>query len=284
MINRRRFMLHGIIPWVVGGSRGPEPSAFPQEWDPADAMQAVARRSTGQPGVVLHVGDSIPLDPAYAAWPLSGRGRSPADGALLRWLRAGARDESDGWWLCSTLLAPKKSATAFAGVQLRQLLVGELSGVTLEAILRRFRPQVVVLLIGTNDATVRRSASGFAADLRQAVELMTGQGIVPVLSTLPPHARQPRLARRYNVAIHSLARTAQVPLIDFHGEILRRRPTDWNGTLLERDGLHPTAGALPTGEPTEAELADSGYRLGAWLSAPKFGKVKERGPGPRAKK
>ena len=276
-------MLHGILPWVVGCSRGPEPSAFPQEWDPADAMQAVARRFTGKPGVVLHVGDSITLDPAYAAWPLSGRGRSPADDALLRWLHAGARDESDGWWLCSTLLAPKKSATAFAGVQLRQLLVGKLSGVTLEAILRRFRPQVVVFLIGTNDATARRSVSGFAADLRQAVELMTAQGIVPVLTTLPPHARQPRLARRYNVAIHSFARTAQMPLIDYHGEILRRRPTDWNGTLLERDGLHPTAGITAADEPTEANLADSGYLLRAWLSVRKLAEVKERVFDPLAK-
>lgn len=274
MINRRRFMLHGLLPLVAGCSRTPEPEAFPQDWELTGAMRDVARRFKGKPGVVLHVGDSITLDAAYAAWPLSGRGRSAGDDAVLRWLHAGARDERDGWWLCSNRLAPKRSATAFAGIQLRQLLAGELSGVSLEAIMKRHQPQAVILLLGTNDATVRRPEPEFAADLNQAVQLMTSRGIVPILSTLPPHARQPRLALRYNSAIQSAARTAQVPLIDFYGEILRRRPTDWNGTLMERDDLHPTAGPLPAAEPTETELAGSGYLLRAWLSVRKLAEVK----------
>lgn len=267
-------MLRSALLTLVGCHRGPTAEFLPQSWELGEPLRAVAKRFRGIPGVVLHAGDSITLDPAYAAWPLSGRGRSAEDEALLRWSHTGTEGLQDGWWLCSKPVAVKRSATAFAGIQLRQFLAGEVSGIPLAGVLDRYRPQVVVLLLGTNDVSAGRSRREFAADLRTAVGLMTDRGIIPILNTLPPHVRQPERAQEFNREIHSVAQTQGFPLIDFHGEILRRRPSDWNGVLMERNDLHPTAGPLPEGEPTEADLAVSGYLLRAWLTIRKLSEVK----------
>lgn len=268
---------------LTGCRRAPVAEPLPQSWELDGRLRTVTQRGRGLAGVVLHVGDSITLDPAYSAWPLSGRGRSPADEAVLRWSHAGTRDARDGWWLCSTLVTAKKSATAMGGIQLRQWLAGEVSGIPLGALLDRYRPQVVVLMLGTNDATVGRRRQEFAADLRTAVGLMTERGIVPILNTLPPHFREPKRAREFNREIHALAQAECLPLIDLHGEMLRRRPGDWQGTLMERNDLHPTAGPLPLGEPTEAELSVSGYLLRAWLTVKKLAELKSQMFAPSAK-
>ena len=90
---------------------------------------------------------------------------------------------------------------------------------------------------------------------------------------------QPDLAKAYNVGLRELARAKQVPLIDYEAEILRRRPDDWNGTLLGKNDVHPTAGkgeVNSASEPTEENLKNSGYLLRGWLSVRKIAEVKKR--------
>ena len=104
------------------------------------------------------------------------------------------------------------------------------------------------------------------------------RGVVPIPSTIPPHVHRPALARAYNEALRTLARARQLPLIDYEREILLRRPNDWDGTLLEKGDVHPTAaraGADPTSAPTPENLSNSGYLLRGWLSVNKVGEVKK---------
>jgi hypothetical protein len=85
------------------------------------------------------------------------------------------------------------------------------------------------------------------------------------------------LATAINDVLRDLARAERLPLIDYEREILSRRPTDWNGTLLVRDDVHPTAeqaGTLPIAEPTPENLRNSGYLLRGWLSVRKLAEVK----------
>jgi hypothetical protein len=60
--------------------------------------------------------------------------------------------------------------------------------------------------------------------------------------------------------------------------MLTRRPNDWNGTLLEKNDVHPTVGkdgVTPTSEPTAENLSNSGYLLRGWLSVQKIAEVKK---------
>jgi hypothetical protein len=251
-----------------------------EDYDYAEAMRQVAARFSGRPGVVLHLGDSITYSNAYSAWARGGRGKTAEDEAVLRWMHTGRRDDSDGWWLCSVDRPGNRSETAASGVRSDEFLAGGKGGLPpLRKILDTYRPQAAVVMLGTNDASAGRDVAAYRADMERIVRLILERHAVPILSTIPPHPHRGDLARRYNEALRELARTHRLPLIDYEREILRRRPNDWNGTLLGKDDVHPTAGSgdvTPSSEPTEENLRRSGYLLRGWLSVRKIAEVKSR--------
>jgi hypothetical protein len=113
-------------------------------------------------------------------------------------------------------------------------------------------------------------------DLDEAIALMLGRGVVPILSTIPPHVGQPDLAKRFNGVIRNAAERNKLPLIDFEREILTYRPDDWNGTLMGKDDVHPgaTDGVAANAAPTHDNLRSNGYLLRGWLSVKKIAEVK----------
>ena len=62
------------------------------------------------------------------------------------------------------------------------------------------------------------------------------------------------LCKRYNRALKDLGRKYGLPMIDYYGQILRLRPDDWNGTLLNRNDVHPSHNRLSAAEPTLENL------------------------------
>jgi hypothetical protein len=250
-----------------------------ESWDYAAAMREVAARFEGRPGVVLHVGDSITYANPYGQWARYGEGKTPDDVAVLRWMHCGADDDTDGWWLCRfDHPAGGRSYTAAGGIRVDQMLVGGLRGMPpLAEILATYRPQIVVLMLGTNDASANRPLDAYRADMERAVDLILARGTISILSTIPPHPHRPQLASDYNRALREIAKSKAIPLIDFEQEILRRRPDDWNGTLLGRNDVHPTATVrqvTPASSPTAENLRTSGYLLRGWLSVKKIAEVK----------
>ncbi len=261
---------------------GEEPALeepLPQAWQYASAMQAVARRGEQRPGVVLHVGDSITYANPYGQWARRGQGQTEDDRRALAWMHTGADDDTDGWWL-SRFDHPDggRSYTAAGGLRADELLAGGRQGLaSLAEMLDRYRPQAVVLMIGTNDASAGRGRDEYLRDVAAALDLMLERGVVPVLSTIPPHHAALDLAAAYNEGLRELARARRLPFIDFEREILRRRPDDWNGTLLNANDVHPTLGREPDGAtlaPTNENLRSSGYLLRTWLSVRKLAEVK----------
>ena len=128
---------------------------LPQSWDYAAAMKKVAARSHGRPGVVLHVGDSITYANPYSQWALYGEGKSDEDKAALQWMHAGAGDDADGWHL-ARFDHPDggRSYTACGGIRIDEMLAGGKNKMPpLDKILETYRPQAVVLMLGTNDAS-----------------------------------------------------------------------------------------------------------------------------------
>ncbi len=262
----------------LGSVRG-EAKPSPQEWDYATAMKKAAGKFRGREGVVLHVGDSITYANPYGQWPRSGAGKTDEDKAILKWMHTGDDNESDGWWL-ARFDHPDggRSYTACGGIRANEMLAGGKQKMPPFAkLLDTYKPRMVVLMLGSNDASAGRSVEAYAADMAKCVDLMLERGIVPILSTIPPHPGQRKRAESYNVALRELAKKRELPLIDYEKEILKRRPDDWNGTLLGKNDVHPTVeshGSNTTSPPTEENLKNSGYLLRGWLSVKKIAEVK----------
>lgn len=251
-----------------------------ESWDYAPAMQKVAARFQGRPGVVLHVGDSITYANPYGQWARFGQGHTDDDKAALTWMHAGRDDDSDGWWLCRFDHPDGgRSYTAAGGLRLDELLAGGKGLEPFDALLAKYRPQMLILMLGTNDVSQGRAVADYRNDLERAIQTALDRGVVLILSTIPPHHARPEQAKQFSQAIRDLAKKHSLPLVDFEREILRRRPNDWNGTLLNKDDVHPTAGndkLNAASAPTEENLRSCGYLLRGWLSVRKIAEVKRR--------
>jgi len=123
-------------------------------------MKVAAAKGKLRPGVVLHVGDSITYASPYAAWARAGEGRTESDRAALKWMHAGAGDDTDGWYL-ATFDHPDggRSHTACGGIRSDEILAGGKQRMPpLDELLEKYKPQAVVVMLGTNDASAGRVA------------------------------------------------------------------------------------------------------------------------------
>jgi hypothetical protein len=251
-----------------------------EAWDYAPAMKKVAVKFRGKEGGVLHVGDSMTIANPYGQWARQGKGKTPEDEAILKWMHTGANDKTDGWWLCPTEVVSERAYTSVGGMQSTHLLAGgNRDNVPLEKMLKEFNPQMVVLMVGIYDADAKRPVKEYKANMAKAVDLILDNGTICILSTLAPLHNRLDLTKAYNEALRELANERGLPLIDLEKEILTRRPDDWNGTLQRRDNIHLTAreaGGDPTAAPTAENLGKSGYHLRGWLSVQKIAEVKRR--------
>jgi lysophospholipase L1-like esterase len=274
-----RRLIAPVLLWLaaVSAANGEE-KPQPQPWDYAKAMKKVAERFKGRTGVVLHVGDSITYANPYGQWARGEKDRTAEDRAVLAWMHAGAGNDSDGWWLAATDLPGGRSYTACGGIRADEMLAGGKSKMPpLAELLDTYKPQMAVLMLGTNDASASRPAAAFKADMEKAVDLMLERGVICILSTIPPHVGKPDLASSYNKVLRELAKARELPLIDYEQEVLKRRPNDWNGTLLQKDDVHPTSSigdVTASSAPTAENLRSCGYLLRGWLSVRKIAEVK----------
>jgi lysophospholipase L1-like esterase len=267
------FLSAGLAP-------GAEPKRISETWDYGEAMRKVARKFTGKEGVVLHIGDSITHANPYSQWARHGKGKTAQDEAACKWMHTGAQNDTDGWYLCSVDRPQGRSDTAVGGIRSDEYLAGGKASIPpLRDVIKKYNPRMVVLMLGTNDASAGRKAADFKKDMAQAVDIILANGSIPILSTIPPHPGREQLVKEYNAVLKEIGKEKKIPMIDYWGEIIQRRPRDWNGTLLGKNDVHPTArqgGASPASEPTEENLKNSGYLLRGWLSVKKIAEVKTR--------
>lgn len=101
---------------------------------------------------------------------------------------------------------------------------------------RVVRPGVALIMIGTNDAPTVPPAA-YAAQLRRIVQVTLENGVVPILSTIPPMPQGQRdyTVLEFNAIIKQLAREYDLPLVDYHAalEALPNRG-------MSDDGIHPS--------------------------------------------
>ena len=68
-----------------------------------------------------------------------------------------------------------------------------------------------------------------------------------------------------NAIVKDIAKKHKIPLVDYCAAILKLQPGDaWDGTLISKDGVHPSGGKTQIYSPEN--LKTCGYALRNWLN------------------
>jgi len=213
-------------------------------------MKRVHARFTGQAGTIAQYGDSITHSRAFFSQLFWGDYKGDVDLKRFRRLAVESCKDWKGTEHCN-----------MGGWTVNDCLnaVGPA--------LKNENPAVAFLMIGTNDVDhpADPAKANFAANLTRLVQTILDNGTVVVLHTIPPKRGREAAVERYNEVIREVARKTQVPLIDYYAEIIKRRPKDWDGSLISPDGVHPSYPQEYQKDFTEKGLRESGYTLRDYL-------------------
>jgi hypothetical protein len=220
------------------------------------AMQKIHAGFRGQKGYVAQFGDSITYSMAFwspMSWDQPQRYLTKDDGLpktpkKMRWRDyvKGARDKG-----------PKFGN--YSGWKVGQLLK------SMDAVLAREKPEAAIIMIGTNDISGGKVPQSYRDGLQQVIRKCLDVHCVPIVNTIPPRRGHEKAVEEANRIIRDVAKKHHVPLVDFYAECLRRRPDKtWDGTIISKDGVHPSGGK--TNVYTADNMKNSGYALRNWVN------------------
>jgi hypothetical protein len=231
-------------------------------------MAAVHARFTGKPGTLALFGDSITVSKAYwAPIAFAPKNLPPEVAKSLDMVKKHMLPECWDKW--------RGAEYGNEGGQ-----TAHWADTNVEAWLKKLNPECAVIMFGTNDLT-RVDEKDYAKQMKSVVEKCLKNGTVVILTTIPPRAGQEEKAKAFAEAARKIAAELKVPLIDYHAEILKRRPDDWNGaspafkefakdvyqapTLVSGDGVHPSNPTKFADYSADA-LKHNGYQLRSVLT------------------
>ena len=147
--------------------------------------------------------------------------------------------------------------------------------------LKKLNPEVVLIMFGTNDIN-QLKIEEYDSKTRTVVQRCLDNGTIVILSTIPPRSGKLDQSRQFSDVIKKISTDMKVPLVDFFGECLKRRPDDWDGTLakfndgnkdgyqvptlISKDGVHPSNPKQFSGDYSEVGLRSSGFVLRNYLT------------------
>jgi lysophospholipase L1-like esterase len=224
------------------------------EW--VEPMKKVHAGFRGKQGYVSQLGDSITTSLAFwspLGWDEPQQYLPKDDGLPLtpkdrRWrdVILGTRDKgpqfgNNGGWRVENLLE------------------------VIDDVLKKQQPETAVIMIGTNDIGGKRMPEKYEAGVQTVVDKCLAAHCVPLLTTIPPREGHDEAVAGVNKIVRAIAKEKQIPLIDYHAAIVERQPDGkWLGTLIDRDGVHPTAGK--TNVYSAENLQNDGYALRNWVT------------------
>ncbi|MCU0512738.1 MAG: GDSL-type esterase/lipase family protein [Anaerolineae bacterium] len=99
--------------------------------------------------------------------------------------------------------------------------------------LRLTRPAVLLVMFGTNDVEVMPPGA-YRANMEQITQLALAQGVIPVLTTIPPRPGYETAVTDFNRVLRETARAYGVPLLDYYAAL-----APLPGFGLDVDRVHP---------------------------------------------
>ncbi|NRA40552.1 MAG: SGNH/GDSL hydrolase family protein [Planctomycetes bacterium] len=250
-----------------------------EDWDYSKAMKTVTAKFTGTEGVVIHMGDSI----SYAnqntrwanavTWNKKAGVYSDEDKEILKWSHAYKKKSNlNGWHLTSVDAAGGRSETSVSGITTGQYLKGGKRGIASAAeLIKRYNPQIVILMLGTNDGNGKVPAQKAADNIETLVKMLLENGTIPVLSTIPPCVKFD--AEAYNALYRGIAKKHSIPMIDLYKDMMALAGDNWKTQMLSSDGIH-LSHKLSGAAPTKSNLANCGYLLRCWMAVQKLKEVR----------
>lgn len=266
------FGVLALIPSPVTAS--PAPAA---DW--VESMRKVHAQFHGEKGTFAQFGDSITITMAFWA-PLAWEARNMDAPTAEALKRVKGHMNADCW---NRWKGPEFGNNG--SMTIRWALAN------VDAWLRRLNPEVAVILFGSNDVG-QMDVNEYRTKTREVVQRCLENGTVVILTTMPPRSGQLEKSRQFAEAVRQIAREAQVPLVDYGSEILKRRPDDWDGalpkfkdvpgdeyqvpTLIARDGVHPSNPKRFVDDYSEEGLRHNGYVLHNYLTLLAYAEVIEK--------
>jgi len=187
----------------------------------ATNLKQIAKKKTRNGKVMSKVGNSITVSTSFlncfagSNVDLAGRTHlSPTVSHFTSWNRKS---------LCATGGWPAFKALAGSPSPLQQ----EVNAAS---------PRFAVVMYGTNDIGYK-NITRYADNMLDITDGLIKEGVIPLLTTIPPRddsASANLEVPRYNAVVRAVAQARQVPLVDYHRELL---PMPKHG--LAGDGVHP---------------------------------------------
>jgi lysophospholipase L1-like esterase len=243
-------------------------SALPQG-DPAwvEAMKKVHSKFTGEKGTLACFGDSITISMAFWA-PLRGARKNMSPEGEAAFQTVNEYMKPDCW---SKWKGPEYGNNGTMTIRWPHEKV--------EGWLQKLNPETALIMFGTNDLHAV-PLEEYEKKTREVVRKCLDNGTVVILTTIPPRHGMLEKSRAYAEAAAKVARELNVPLCDYFGECLKRRPDDWDGadpkfkeykgydvpTLIARDGVHPSNPKPFQGDYSEEGLKSNGFLLRNYVS------------------
>jgi hypothetical protein len=255
------------------------------------SMREVHTRFSGRKGTFAHFGDSITITMAF--W------------APLPYARENSPPEMEKAFLKVNEYMQPECWRDWKGPQYGNdgMKTARWAHENIDKWLHDLNPETVLIMFGTNDLH-SLDLDEYRTKMREVVQKCLDNGTVVILNTIPPRTKFEDKAADFAAAIRELAHQAKspypplqggtgqlrVPLIDFHAEILKRRPEDWDGslekfaqwegydvpTLLARDGVHPSHPKKYRNDYSENALSNNGFSLRNYLALMKYAEVIEK--------
>jgi lysophospholipase L1-like esterase len=157
--------------------------------------------------------------------------------------------------------------------------------------LAKLNPEVAVIMFGSNDVG-QMDVNEYERKTRAVVQRCLKNGTMVLLTTAPPRSGRLEKSKQFAEAVRKIAREEKVPLIDYCGKILKRRPDDWDGslpqfksvsgdayevpTLIAGDGVHPSNTKQFANDFSEPGLNRNGFTLRNYLTLMAYSEVIEK--------
>jgi lysophospholipase L1-like esterase len=248
-----------------------------QDW--VHPMREVHGRFKGTPGTFAHFGDSITVTLAFwSGLEWKPKNLSPDSAKAYELVKRYQKPECWRGWKGPDFGNQGSMTIRWADENVDKWLA-------------KLNPEVALIMFGSNDVG-QLDLQEYAAKTRSVVERCLQNGTVVILSTMPPRSGHVEKSAQFAEAVRKLASELHVPLSDYHAEILKRRPDDWDGslakfkeaqgdgyqvpTLISRDGVHPSNPKAFVGDFSEEALRTNGFALRDYVTLMTYAEVVEK--------